>query len=196
MAADKTTEPAPDIDDVLLEADDHMDKSVTATTHEFAGVRTGRATPALVEHVMVDYHGTPTQLQQLAMIRAPEPRLLVIEPWEKSILRAIERGLSDANLGLNPQNDGQVVRIAIPPLTEDRRREMVKRCEQSAEHGKIAIRNVRREAIDTLRKLEKNGDISQDDSRRAQDQVQKLTDEYIGKIDEALQHKQTELMED
>jgi ribosome recycling factor len=184
------------VDDVLLEADDHMDKSLKALAHEFSLVRTGRASPALVEEVRVDYHGTPTPLQQLALIRAPEPRLLTIEPWEKNIIRNIEKGLSDAKLGLNPQNDGKLIRIAIPPLTEERRKDLAKGCQQQSEQGKVAVRNVRREAIDQLRKMEKAGEMSEDELRRAQDDVQKLTDDYVKKIDQLLAAKQAELLEE
>jgi ribosome recycling factor len=184
------------VDDVLLDAEDHMEKSLKATGHEFSLVRTGRATPALVEHVKVDYHGTITPLQQLAMIRAPEPRLLTIEPWEKSIIRNIERGLADANLGLNPNNDGKLIRIAIPPLTEERRKELVKTCQHEAELGKVALRNVRREAIDRLRKMEKAAEISEDALHHGETEVQKLVDQYIKKIDDLLAAKRTELMED
>jgi len=187
---------AEEIDDILLEAEDHMEKSVHATEHEFSLVRTGRATPALVEEVMVDYHGTPTQLQQLAMIRAPEARLLTIEPWEKSIIHAIEKGIAAANLGMNPQNDGKLIRIAIPPLTEERRINLAKGCSTQAEQGRIAIRNVRRDAIDRLRKLQKDGTISEDELHRAQDDVQKLTDQYIKKIDQLLSAKEAELLEE
>lgn len=183
-------------DDVLLAAEDHMDKSIKAFEHELSAVRTGRATPSLIEDIRIDYHGTPTALQQLAVIRAPEARLLTIEPWEKQIIHSIEKGLADANLGLNPQNDGRLIRIAIPPLTEERRRNLAKGCQQTAEHARVAIRNVRREAIDSLRKLQKNGDISEDESRRSQDEMQKLTDQYIQKVDKLLQHKEHELMSD
>ena len=183
-------------DDVLLDTEDHMEKSVKATAHEFGLVRTGRATPALVEHIKVDYHGTPTALRELSMVRAPEPRLLTIEPWEKSIIRNIEKAIADANLGLNPQNDGKLIRIAIPPLNEERRRDLVKGCQQEAEQGKVALRNVRREANEKLRKMEKAGGISEDELKRAEDEVQKLTDSYIKKIDELLAAKRTELMED
>lgn len=186
----------PDIDDILLEAEDHMEKSVKATEHEFSLVRTGRASPSLVEEVRIDYHGTPTPLQQLAMIRAPEARLLTIEPWEKNLIRTIEKGLAEANLGLNPQNDGKLIRIIIPPLTEERRKEFVKHVQGTSEQGKIAIRNVRRDAIDKLRKLEKESEISEDELHRAQDEVQKLTDSYIGKTDKLLEQKETELLED
>lgn len=184
------------VDDILLEAEDHMDKSVQATAHEFATVRTGRASSALVEHVRVDYHGTMTELAQLALIRTPEARLILIEPWDKSCLRSIERGLCDAGLGLNPQNDGRVIRIAIPPLTEERRRELVRVCQHTAEQGRVAVRNVRREAIERVRRLEKDGEISEDELHRAQEEIQKLTDEYIGKIEALLAHKEAELMED
>ena len=181
-------------DEILIDAEDHMDKSIKATEHEFSTVRTGRATPSLVEEIRVDYHGTPTPLQQLAMIRAPEARLLTIEPWEKGVLRPIEKALADANLGLNPQNDGRIIRIAIPPLTEERRKDLVKHCQQTTEHGKVAIRNVRREAVEKLRKLEKDGQIGEDDLHRAQDEVQKLTDQYSAKIDKLLTAKEHELM--
>ncbi|MCC7493617.1 MAG: ribosome recycling factor [Fimbriimonadaceae bacterium] len=180
--------------EVLLEAEDHMEKTVKATEHEFSLVRTGRASPALVEEIKVDYHGTPTALQQLAMIRAPEARLLTIEPWEKGLIRAIEKALADARLGLNPQNDGKLIRIGIPPLTEERRRELAKGCQHTAEKGRVAVRNVRREAIDHLRKMEKEGAVSEDELHRGQDDIQKLTDQYIAKIDKLVKAKEEELM--
>ncbi len=183
-------------DEILLETEDHMEKTTKALEHEFSLVRTGRASPSLVEEIRIDYHGTPTPLQQLALIRAPEARLLTIEPWEKGVIRSIEKGLADANLGLNPQNDGKLIRIAIPPLTEERRKELAKGCHQMAEKGKVAIRNVRRDAIDQLRKLEKDGAISEDELHGTQDEVQKLTDEYTKKIDKLLTAKQAELMSD
>jgi ribosome recycling factor len=183
-------------DDVLLNAEDHMDKTIKSLSHEFSLVRTGRASPTLIEEIRVDYHGTPTALQQLALIRAPEPRLLTVEPWEKGIIRNIERALSEANLGLNPQNDGRLIRIGIPPLTEQRRKELAKGCEKMAEHARVAVRNVRRDAIDQLRKMEKASEISEDELRRAQDETQKLTDEHIKRIDKLLQDKGTELLED
>lgn len=185
-----------DVDDILLTADDHMEKSVHAVTREFSQIRTGRASPALVEEVRVDYHGTVTPLKQLGLIRVPEARLLVIEPWDKSAMHAIEKGLSEANLGLNPQNDGKVIRIAIPPLTDERRQQLAKTCQQMAEQGRVAVRNVRRDAIDQLRKLEKDGGISEDELHRSQDEAQKLTDRYIGKIDEVLAAKEAELLEE
>lgn len=185
-----------DLDTILLEAEDHMDKSVKATAREFSQIRTGRASPALVEEIKIDYHGTPTALRQLAMIRAPEARLLVIEPWDKSAVRAIEKGLADANLGLNPQNDGKLIRIGIPPLTDERRHQLARHCQQLAEQGRVAIRNVRRDSIEHLRRMEKDGDLSEDELRRAQDEVQKLTDQYIKKMDEILAAKEAELLED
>ncbi|HIE52821.1 MAG TPA: ribosome recycling factor [Armatimonadetes bacterium] len=183
------------MDEVLLDAEERMEKSVEVTRREFATVRTGRASPALVENIRVDYYGTPTPLYQLATITVPEPRLLVISPWDKTQIQAVERALAKADLGLMPHSDGNIIRIPIPELTEERRRELVKVIGRKAEDGRVAIRNIRREANERLRKMQKAKEISEDECERALEEVQKLTDEYIEKIEELYEAKREELME-
>lgn len=171
-----------------------MQKSLEATTHEFSTVRTGKANPALLDIVRVDYYGTKTPISQLATVTAPEGNLLVVQPWDKGALGAIDKAIRLSDLGLNPANDGNVIRLAIPPLTEERRKEFVKVVHKMAEEGRITIRNERRDAIEELRKQEKAGKISEDDSRRLQKEVQELTDEFIEKLDEAVKAKEAEIM--
>ncbi|MFI5358720.1 MAG: ribosome recycling factor [Halanaerobiales bacterium] len=172
-----------------------MKKSIEATKEDFATVRTGRARPSLLNNVMVDYYGTPTPVNQMAKVSAPEARLLVIEPWDKSMLGDIERAILKANLGLTPNNDGNLIRINIPQLTEERRKELVKVVREKAEKGKIAIRNIRQDANNELKKLESNGEISEDTYRRGLETIQELTDSYIEKVDELLKDKEAEIME-
>lgn len=180
---------------VLEEAEDKMKKAVEATRREFNGIRTGRASPALLDRISVDAYGTHMPLNQVATISVPEPRLLMISPWDKSVISAIERAIMKSDLGLNPSSDGNVIRLAIPPLTEERRRELTKLVHKKAEEGKVAIRNVRREANEELKKLRKAGDISEDDEKRSEERVQKLTDKYISEIDRLQEHKEQEVME-
>ncbi|HLV08683.1 MAG TPA: ribosome recycling factor [Halanaerobiales bacterium] len=183
------------IEKVSNETEAKMKKAVSATREDFNTVRTGRARPSLVENISVDYYGTTTPLQQMAKIVAPEPRLLVIEPWDKTALADVEKAILKANLGLTPNNDGKIIRINIPQLTEERRKELVKVVRDKAEKGRIAVRNIRHDANDRLKELENNGDISEDNYHRGLDNIQDLTDKYIEKIDELLEEKEAEIME-
>lgn len=181
--------------EVLAQAEKKMKGAVEGARREFAAVRTGRANPALLERVMVDYYGTPTPLPQLAGITAPEARVLLIQPWDRNALKEIERAILKSDLGLTPTNDGQVIRLVLPPLTEERRRELVKLVKKEAEERRVTIRNIRREANEELKKAEKEGKISEDELRRVQEEVQKLTDRYIGEIDHLVEAKEKEIME-
>lgn len=183
------------IQEVLADARQRMQKSVEATRRELAGLRTGRAHPGLVEHIRVEYYGTPVPLNQLATITAPEPRLLVIQPWDRSALRNIEKALMQSDLGLNPTSDGNVLRVPIPPLTEERRQDLVRLARKLAEEGRVAIRNIRREARETIEELEDEGEISEDEARRAQEELQRLTDRFIEEIDALLRRKEEEILE-
>lgn len=176
-------------------AADHMDKSVAALAHEFSTVRTGRASGAILERVLVDYYGVSTPLLQLATITVPEPQTLVIQPYDKTAIKEVERAILSSDLGLNPSNDGQVIRVPFPPLNEERRRELVKLCRHYAEEARVAVRNIRREANERLKRAEREGEISQDDLRRAEADIQKATDERVARIDEALKRKEAEIME-
>lgn len=183
------------IADVMSDAEHRMQGAVDATLEDFRHIRTGRANPTMLDGITVDYYGTPTPLAQVGNISAPEPRLLVITPWDKTLLGPISKAILNSDLSLNPNNDGQVIRLVLPPLTEDRRKEYAKLAGKKTEDGKIAIRNVRRDAIEHLKKLEKSSGISEDESKRAQEKVQKLTDDFIKKIEQAHDHKVAEIME-
>ena len=183
------------VDDVLTEGESKMDKAVEALKRDLASVRTGRATPALVEHLPIDYYGTPTPLSQIATISAPEARLLTIQPWDKQSLKEIEKSLQKSDLGMNPSSDGSVIRVPVPPLSQERRKEMVKLLKQKAENGKMSVRNVRRDSIEMLRSMERNKDLSEDEKRRAQDKLQKFTDVHIAGIDQITSAKETEIMQ-
>src|ERR687896_1594343 len=183
------------IDDLIQDATRRMDKSVESTQGEFNTVRTGRASAALLDRIMVDYYGQPTPLKQLATINVPEPRLLTVQPYDPSSLKTIERAIQESDLGLTPSNDGKVIRLPIPQLTEERRKELVKVVRRVGEDGKVAIRNVRRDVLHHLRELVVNGDVGDDEERRAEQQVQKLTDEHTKSIDELLKVKESEIME-
>ena len=183
------------IDEVLEELRDRMQKSVDALQDDLRSIRTGRASPALVEKLPVEYYGTATPLNQMASIAAPEPRLLVIRPWDPSSLGDIERAILKSDIGLTPMNDGALIRLSIPRLTEERRRELVKVVSRRVEEGRIAVRNLRRDALQDLKEFEKEKMISEDDFYRGKDKVQELTDEFIEKIDEIGQHKEAEVME-
>lgn len=180
---------------VINDAKVHMQKAVDATRREFGGIRTGRATPALLERIMVEYYGVQTPVNQVATITVPEPRLLVVQPWDKNMVKEVERALLKSELGLVPSTDGAVIRLPIPTLTEERRRELVKVVRKHAEEGRVAIRNIRRDHKDKLEHLEKGGKISEDDSHRAVDELQKLTDRYIKEIETLLSAKEAEIME-
>jgi ribosome recycling factor len=183
------------IENFLGDATQRMDKSVEATHEHFNSVRTGRATPALLDRIQIDYYGTPTPLKNLATINAPEPRLLTIQPFDPSSIKAIEKAIQESDLGLTPSNDGKLIRLPIPQLTEERRKELVKLVRSMAEEGRVAVRNVRRDAIKHLEELVKKGDTGDDDERAAEQRVQKLTDDHVGKIDDLLKRKEAEIME-
>jgi len=183
------------IDETLADADKRMAKAIEALHRELATVRTGRASPGLVEHLTVDYYGTPTPLKQLATIGVPEARLLTIQPWDKGSLSAIEKTIQKSDLGLNPNNDGSIIRLVIPQLTEERRRELVRVVHKKVEDGRVAIRNVRRDAHEMLRELQRDKEISEDEEYRAQEQLQKITDRFVGRADEIGKEKEEELLE-
>ena len=183
------------IDAALEDCRDKMRKAVAHTQAEFSGVRTGRASPALVEKLKVDYYGTEVPLQQLASFSVPEARLLVISPFDKSSISSIEKAIQASDLGITPSNDGQVIRLSFPPLTEERRKDLVKQVHHRAEEGRVAVRNVRRHHKDELEKLEREGSISEDDLARSEKELQKLTDRFVAEIDEIQRHKEQELME-
>lgn len=182
-------------DKQLLETRHKMKAAIDHTRAELASVRTGRANPALLDKIMVNYYGTMVPVNQVANISAPEPRLLVIAPWDKSMVPEIQKAITSSDLGLNPSSDGSLLRIPLPALTEERRKDLVKVVGKKTEAGKIAIRNIRREAIEELRKREKKHEISEDDLHRVQDEVQKLTDEFVAELDELHSAKEEELME-
>jgi ribosome recycling factor len=183
------------IDDLLADAREHMDKSVEATRTKFGSIRTGRATPALLDRIMVDYYGTQTPLKQLATISAPEARLLTVQPYDKSSIKAIERSIQESDLGLTPNNDGQIIRLQVPELTEERRKQLVKVVRGLAEEGKVAIRNIRRDVMHDLRELRDAGEAGSDDEHRAEDALQKLTDEKVHDLDALVKGKEEEILE-
>ncbi len=183
------------ITETLQEIDIKMKKAIEVLSRELASLRTGRATPALVDYIKVDYHGIPTPLGQLASITVPEARLIVIQPWDRSSIQNIEKAILKSDLSLNPTSDGNVIRITIPPLSEERRQELVRVVRKRAEEGRVALRNLRREGLERLRQLEKNKQISKDEYTRACEQLQKLTDIFIEKVNEMSRHKEAEIME-
>jgi ribosome recycling factor len=181
--------------EIISEAEANMKKTLEVVKKEFASLRAGRATPALLDKVNVNYYGTPTPISQMANITAPEARLLVIQPWDKSSLPEIEKAILKSDLGINPASDGTVIRLAIPQLTQERRQELVKVVRKKAEEGRVAVRNLRRDANDSLKAKEKKGELSEDDLRRTQDEVQKMTDKYIKEIDQITGQKEQEIMQ-
>jgi ribosome recycling factor len=183
------------IEDFLKDAIERMDKSVETTHEHFNSVRTGRATPALLDRITIDYYGTPTPLKNLATIGSPEPRMLTIQPFDPSSIKAIEKTIQESDLGLTPSNDGKMIRLPIPQLTEERRKDLAKIVRGMAEEGRVAVRNVRRDAIKHLSDLVKNGDAGDDEERAAEGRVQKLTDEHTARIDDLLKRKEAEIME-
>ncbi len=183
------------IEDSLREAEVKMQKSLDALAKEILTIRTGRASPALIDRVQVEYYGSPTPLNQLASITTPEPRLLVIQPWDRNAIGVIEKALQKSELGLNPANDGQLIRVPIPPLNEERRREYVRLVKRYAEGAHVAIRNVRREQLERIRALEKEKKVSADDSRRGGERLQKVADRFITRVDEMAARKEAEIME-
>lgn len=180
---------------VIANTKDRMTKAIQAFTRELASIRAGRASASLLDRITIDYYGAPTPVNQIAGISVPEARLLVIQPYDKSVLGEIEKAILKSDLGINPSNDGSIIRMAIPQLTEERRKDLVKLVKKENEEAKIAIRNIRRDANDDLKKLEKNGDITEDDQRGYSDDIQKLTDDHIAKIDQITKDKEKEILE-
>ena len=183
------------IDDLLNDAREHMDKSVDATRAKFGSVRTGRASPSLLDRIMVDYYGTQTPLKQLSTIHAAEARLLTVQPYDKNSIKAIERAIMESDVGLTPSNDGQIIRLTVPELTEERRKELVKVVRGLAEEGKVALRNIRRDTMHDLRELRDAGDAGADDEHRAEEALQKLTDEKVQELDALVKSKEEEILE-
>ncbi len=183
------------LSEIYKDANARMKKSVEHVQHELSKVRTGRATPALLDTVKVEYYGSTVPINQVATVIAPEPRLIVVQPWEKRMIPEIEKAILQADLGLNPSNDGNVVRIPIPELSEERRKDLLKLVKKFCEDGRVAIRNVRRDANEHIKKLEKNHEISEDQSHDAHKEIQKYTDEFIEQIDKIMEHKEKEILE-
>ncbi|MBR3972294.1 MAG: ribosome recycling factor [Ruminococcus sp.] len=183
------------MDKVLKKAEESMQRRVDHLESEYARVRAGRANPGVLDKVLVDYYGTPTPVQQLAAVNVAEARTLTIQPWDASVLRAIEKAIQASDIGINPQNDGKCIRLIFPPLTEDRRKEIVKEIAKNAEDSKVQVRNERRDAIEQLKKLKKNSEITEDDLEVGQEKIQKSTDKFTKKIEELCQKKQKEIME-
>ncbi len=181
--------------DAHKEAEDKMESAVSSFKTEIQSVRAGRATPAILDKVMVDYYGQPTPIQQTANISAPEARMLLIQPWDANLIPEIEKAILQSDLGLNPSNDGKVIRISIPALTEERRKDLVKLVGKDTENAKVAIRNIRRDQIDILKKQEKDKEISEDELRKAEDKMQEITDKFIAEVDKIAEQKESELME-
>lgn len=180
---------------VIKEMEDRMNKAIASLKKDLASLRAGRANPAMLDRVVVDYYGTPTPISQLANISVPEPRMLTIQPWDKSALKEIDRALQQSDLGISPSNDGVIIRLVIPPLTEERRKELVKLAGKSGEESKVAIRNIRRDANDEIKKLEKAATISEDESRRHQESIQKTTDKFIAEVDKIVKDKEKDILE-
>ena len=183
------------IKDVLADAEDRMTKVEKILLSEFASLRAGRATPALLDKILVDYYGSPTPVNQTANISCPEPRMIVIQPWDKNHIPAIEKAILKSDLGITPSNDGVVIRLTIPQLTEERRKDMVKQCGKKAEDAKVAVRNIRRDVNDSIKAQEKAKEVSEDESKKGLDEAQKLTDKFIKRLDEVLAQKEKEIME-
>jgi ribosome recycling factor len=190
---DEDTNPTPA--EILAETERKMDNTVAALKRELGTIRTGRATPALIENVSVDYYGVATPLNQIASISAPDARVIMVQPWDKQALREIEKSLMKSEMGFNPSNDGNTITVPIPPLTQERRQELVRLLKRKLEDGKVSIRNVRRDGVETLRRLERDKAISQDENHRSQDQLQKATDAHVKTVDEVGSSKETEIMQ-
>jgi ribosome recycling factor len=183
------------IDETLLEADEKMEKAVAVAKEEFSSIRTGRAHPSMFSKITAEYYGTQTPVNQLASFHMPEPRMVIVQPFDKSSLAAIEKAIRTSDLGVNPSNDGAIIRVIFPELSEERRRDFIKIARHKAEDSRVSIRNIRRHAKDTLDKLVKDGEAGEDDGRRAEKELDDLTHTYVGQIDELLRHKEAELLE-
>jgi ribosome recycling factor len=183
------------IDDTLLEAEEKMEKAIAVAKEEFAAIRTGRATPAMFAKIMVDYYGTPTPVQQLASFQTPEARMILVSPYDKSSMSAVERAIRDSDLGVNPASDGHVIRVVLPVLTEERRKEYIKVTKHKAEEARVSIRNIRRHAKETLDRLARDGEAGEDEVRRAEKHLEDVTHVHVAAVDDLLKHKEAELME-
>ncbi|MGI6104680.1 MAG: ribosome recycling factor [Raoultibacter sp.] len=183
------------VDEVMLEAEEHMQKALTRLSENFTSVRTGRANAMILDRIKVDYYGVMTPINQMAAVKTPDAHMLVIEPWDKSTLTPIEQAIQSSDLGVTPSNDGSVIRLPFPQLTEERRRELVKQCKNYAEESRVAVRNARRDANSAIDKLKKDSEISEDDAKRAEAEAQKLTDRFIAEVEEAFKKKEAEVME-
>lgn len=183
------------INEILANAEERMEKSYDNMCHDFATMRVGRANPAILDGITVDYYGVPTPLNQTSNINAPEPRLLTVQPWDRNLLGAIEKAIQKADIGINPSNDGEIIRLAIPALTEERRKELVKTAHKRAEEAKVAVRNIRRDVNDKIKACEKNKEATEDDVKKGLEDAQKQTDAYVKKIDKTLAKKEKEIME-
>jgi len=183
------------IDETLLEAEEKMEKAVSVAKEDFSGIRTGRAHPAMFNKIMVDYYGTPTPVVQLASFNIPEARMAVISPYDKTSLGAIERAIRDSDLGVNPSNDGAIIRVVFPQLTEERRRDYIKVARHKAEEARVSVRNIRRHAKDELDRIIRDGEAGEDEARRAEKELEEVTHRYVAQIDELLKHKEAELLE-
>ena len=182
------------MEDIIQVSEEKMEKTLSNLNEEFSVIRAGRANPALVSRIMVDYYGVPTPMQQVANISVPEARLIQVQPWDRSMLKAVEKAIQKSDLGINPNNDGTIIRLVFPELTEDRRKELAKDIKKKGEEAKVAIRNIRRDANDKIKKAEKDGEYTEDDSKATSEDLQKSTDKYIKKIDEAVEAKTKEVM--
>ncbi len=184
---------AEDISNIVATTDDHMKKAITHLETELVKIRAGKATPQILDGIVVDYYGSPTPISQVGNINVMDARTLSIQPWEKNMLQPIERAIIAANIGINPQNDGSQIRLFLPPLTEERRRELVKKCQVEGEHSRVAIRNIRRDAIENIKRLQKNG-LSEDIAKDAETNIQNITDKFITTVDKHLSSKEKEIM--
>jgi ribosome recycling factor len=182
------------MDERLVQYDDKMQKTMNNLSEEFGSIRAGRANPHVLDKIRVDYYGTPSTLQQVANVSVPEPRMIQIQPWEGSLVKVIEKAILTSDLGINPTNDGKVIRLVFPELTEERRKELAKDVKKKGEAAKVAIRNIRRDAIDSFKKLGKSSDISEDEIKELEDETQKLTDKYIANVDKAVEEKTKEIL--
>jgi ribosome recycling factor len=183
------------IDETMREAEDKMGKAIAVAKEDFSAIRTGRANPTMFNKILADYYGTPTPVNQLASFHSPEPSQMIVTPYDKGALTAIEKAIRDSDLGVNPVDDGTIIRISFPPLTEERRKEFIKVAKHKAEEARVAIRNVRRHAKDHLDKLQKDGEVGEDDVRRAEKQLDDITHKFTGQVDDLLKHKEAELLE-
>jgi ribosome recycling factor len=183
------------VEETLRDAEHKMKNAVAVTQEELSSIRTGRANPRLVDRLTIEYYGTSVPLNQLASFSVPEPRLLVVQPFDKGAIASIEKSIMSSDLGLTPSNDGNVIRLSFPPLTEERRRELTKLAKERGEDGRVAVRNVRRHAKETMERLERGHEISEDDLKRAEKELQRLTDQFVGEVDRILEHKEKELLE-